>query len=53
MEVQAGFIVGFDNDPPNIFSVRSILIQKSGIITAMVGLLNAPAIVETAQASGK
>jgi radical SAM superfamily enzyme YgiQ (UPF0313 family) len=42
MEVTAGFIVGFDNDPPNIFQRQIDFIQKSGIITAMVGLLNAP-----------
>jgi len=42
MEVAAGFIVGFDNDPPNIFQRQIDFIQKSGIITAMVGLLNAP-----------
>ena len=42
MEVLAGFIVGFDNDPPNIFRRQIDFIQKSGIITAMVGLLNAP-----------
>ncbi len=42
IEVMAGFIVGFDNDPPNIFQRQIEFIQKSGIITAMVGLLNAP-----------
>jgi radical SAM superfamily enzyme YgiQ (UPF0313 family) len=42
MEVQAGFIVGFDNDPPTIFEKLSGFIQESGIVTAMVGLLNAP-----------
>lgn len=42
MEVTAGFIVGFDNDPPNIFQRQIDFIQRSGIITAMVGLLNAP-----------
>jgi len=42
MEVCAGFIVGFDNDPPNIFQRQIDFIQRSGIITAMVGLLNAP-----------
>ena len=42
IEVIAGFIVGFDNDPPNIFQRQIDFIQKSGIITAMVGLLNAP-----------
>ncbi|MBN1186248.1 MAG: B12-binding domain-containing radical SAM protein [Bacteroidales bacterium] len=42
IEVTAGFIVGFDNDPPNIFQRQIDFIQQSGIITAMVGLLNAP-----------
>jgi radical SAM superfamily enzyme YgiQ (UPF0313 family) len=42
MEVTAGFIVGFDNDPSNIFQKQIEFIQKSGIVTAMVGLLNAP-----------
>ena len=42
MEVMAGFIVGFDTDPPNIFQRQVEFIQQSGIITAMVGLLNAP-----------
>lgn len=42
MEVMAGFIVGFDNDTPGIFQRQIDFIQKSGIITAMVGLLNAP-----------
>jgi radical SAM superfamily enzyme YgiQ (UPF0313 family) len=42
MEVTGGFIVGFDHDPPNIFQKQIEFIQQSGIITAMVGLLNAP-----------
>jgi radical SAM superfamily enzyme YgiQ (UPF0313 family) len=42
LEVQGGFIVGFDNDPPSIFEILTDFIQKSGIVTAMVGLLNAP-----------
>jgi radical SAM superfamily enzyme YgiQ (UPF0313 family) len=42
MEVSAGFIVGFDNDSSTIFQRQIDFIQKSGIISAMVGLLNAP-----------
>jgi radical SAM superfamily enzyme YgiQ (UPF0313 family) len=42
LEVQGGFIVGFDNDPPAIFEKLSTFIQESGIVTAMVGILNAP-----------
>ena len=42
LNIAGGFIVGFDNDPPNIFEQQINFIQKSGIVTAMVGLLNAP-----------
>ncbi len=42
LEVQGGFIVGFDNDPHTIFDTLTAFIQESGIVTAMVGLLNAP-----------
>lgn len=42
IEVQAGFIVGFDMDPAAIFDRLIAFIQESGIATAMVGLLNAP-----------
>ena len=42
MEVQGGFIVGFDSDTVSIFRSQINFIQNSGIVTAMVGLLNAP-----------
>ncbi len=42
IEVTAGFIVGFDHDTSSIFQRQIDFIQKSGIITAMVGLLIAP-----------
>lgn len=40
MQVQGGFIVGFDQDPLSIFEKQLDFIQKSGIVTAMVGILN-------------
>jgi radical SAM superfamily enzyme YgiQ (UPF0313 family) len=40
LEVLGGFIVGFDNDSPSIFHRQINFIQQSGIVTAMVGLLN-------------
>ena len=42
LQVQAGFILGFDSDTPSVFSTLTQFIQDSGIVTAMVGLLNAP-----------
>ncbi|MFC1781754.1 B12-binding domain-containing radical SAM protein [Planctomycetota bacterium] len=42
MQVQAGFILGFDSDEHSVFDNLIHFIQKSGVVTAMVGLLNAP-----------
>jgi len=40
--VTAGFIIGFDNDTDSVFEQQKNFIQRSGIISAMVGLLKAP-----------
>lgn len=42
LEVQGGFIVGFDHDKPSVFQQQIDFIQESGIVTATVGMLQAP-----------
>jgi radical SAM superfamily enzyme YgiQ (UPF0313 family) len=42
LQVEGGFIVGFDSDTPSIFQRQIDLIQESGIVSAMVNILMAP-----------
>ncbi len=41
MEVMAGFIVGFDSDPPDVFERQIQFIRDAAIPVSMVGLLSA------------
>jgi radical SAM superfamily enzyme YgiQ (UPF0313 family) len=41
LQVQGGFIVGFDSDSPTVFENQLRFVQESGIVTAMVGILMA------------
>ncbi len=41
MQVMGGFIVGFDSDTESVFESQIKFIQKTGVVTAMVGMLNA------------
>ena len=42
LSIRGGFIVGFDNDSSDIFEKQIAFVQESRIVTAMVGMLNAP-----------
>lgn len=56
VEVYAGFIVGFDTDSESSFGRLVDFIQRSGIATAMVGMLQAPAgtrLFERMRAEGR
>ena len=41
LQVLGGYILGFDSDDESIFARQIKFIQESGVVTAMVGLLNA------------
>lgn len=41
LEVMGGFIIGFDGDKGDVFERQFDFIQKAGVVSAMVGLLNA------------
>jgi radical SAM superfamily enzyme YgiQ (UPF0313 family) len=55
MEVMAGFIVGFDNDPPDVFDRQIAFIREAAIPLSMVGPAHGPAqypVVAAAQGGG-
>lgn len=56
LQVQGGFILGFDSDNDSIFQRLCDFVQQSGIVTAMVGLLQAPVgtrLYERLQSEGR
>ena len=56
LQVQGGFIVGFDSDNESVFKRQIDFIQNSGIVMAMVGLLQAPKgtqLYQRMQAAGR
>jgi radical SAM superfamily enzyme YgiQ (UPF0313 family) len=57
LEVKGGFIVGFDSDDPSTIFERQIdFVMKSGVVTAMVGMLSAPVgtkLFERLKAAGR
>jgi radical SAM superfamily enzyme YgiQ (UPF0313 family) len=53
LEVSAGFIIGFDSDPENIFQLQYDFIKNAAIPMAMVGLLMALPDTQLSRRLGK